>query len=278
MQAGAFEAYARNGEKNVIMFDTTWGTNRYGMKLGFFTTVGVNGETVILAGVLIMHETKASFEWAFERFKKCFKIPPAIIITDGDICIIGACESTLPDTIRLTCVWHLSLNFTTHIRPVLCFNWDTWCAVLNAWWRLAKQTDESARATFDADFQKIVDVVAALKPNVADARATAKHVAVLKWLEWLRSVKKTWAACYTWSMCTLGVHSTQVRARVLPSERCMLLLCVLLLSTPPFREAKLTSRTATCNVRHFCGAASRAALRVDPRRHQAAPDQQHAPH
>ena len=42
-QEGAFAAYARNERANVIMFDTTWGTNRYNMKLGFFTTVGLNG-------------------------------------------------------------------------------------------------------------------------------------------------------------------------------------------------------------------------------------------
>ncbi|KAG8463993.1 hypothetical protein KFE25_000161 [Diacronema lutheri] len=170
---GGFEAYARNETKNVIMFDTTWGTNRYNMKLGFFTTVGLNGETLILAAVIMMHETRSSFQWAFERFKECFKIPPAVIITDGDPGII---------------VWH---------------------AVLNAWWRLAKQTDVSAKATFDDDFQKIVDVVAALKPKGTDTRATAKHAAAIKWLEWLRSVKHTWAACFTWAICTLGVHSTQ---------------------------------------------------------------------
>lgn len=213
LQEGGFEAYARNETKNVIMFDTTWGTNRYNMKLGFFTTVGLNGETLILAAVIAMHETRSSFQWAFERFKECFKIPPAVIITDGDSGIIGACASQLPHTLRFACTWHLSLNFTTHIRPVLAFNWQVWHAVLNAWWRLAKQTDVSAKATFDDDFQKIVDVVAALKPKGTDTRATAKHAAAIKWLEWLRSVKHTWAACFTWAICTLGVHSTQVCAR-----------------------------------------------------------------
>lgn len=274
MQEGAFAAYARNERRNVIMFDTTWGTNRFGMKLGFFTTVGANGETLILAGVIMMYETKGSFEWAFERFIKCFKIPPKVIVTDGDVGIIGACASTLPDTVRLTCVWHLSLNFTTHIRPILCFDMASWRAVLNAWWRLAKQTDVSAQATFEADFQKIVDVVEALKPAAANTRATAKHKAALKWLDWLRSVKKTWAACYTWSTCTLGVHSTQV---------CW-----------PWPTPPAAAAPSSLHVQRFApnshripspvtpsvpvGAASRAALRVDSRRHQAARDAQHAPH
>ncbi|KAG8459395.1 hypothetical protein KFE25_013031 [Diacronema lutheri] len=63
---GGFKAYARNENRNVIMFDLTFGTNRHGMKLGFFATVGYNGETIILACViLIVKDTWAAcYTWS----------------------------------------------------------------------------------------------------------------------------------------------------------------------------------------------------------------------
>ncbi|KAG8460630.1 hypothetical protein KFE25_007357 [Diacronema lutheri] len=58
---GGFKAYARNENRNVIMFDLTFGTNRHGMKLGFFATVGYNGETIILACVILISTRRMGF-------------------------------------------------------------------------------------------------------------------------------------------------------------------------------------------------------------------------
>jgi hypothetical protein len=103
----------------VVLYDTTWGTNRYGMKLGCFTTVGRNGETIILAASLLMHETDDSFVWAFEQFRKAFRIPPSVFVTDGDPKMASAVSKIFPDSTKhMLCIYHLSLNFTEHIKPL----------------------------------------------------------------------------------------------------------------------------------------------------------------
>mmetsp|Transcript_17612 Transcript_17612/g.43805 ORF Transcript_17612/g.43805 Transcript_17612/m.43805 type:complete len:178 (-) Transcript_17612:811-1344(-) len=57
-----------------LQYDTTWGTNTWGMKLGCFTTVNPDGSTRILAGSIIMQETTATFEWTFSAFFRVFKM------------------------------------------------------------------------------------------------------------------------------------------------------------------------------------------------------------
>jgi len=105
------------------------------------------------------------------------------------------------------CVYHISLNFTEHIKK--CFSdFGDWKVVLDALWRVAKETDQ--RKANDAAFNQEFDAIVAYVEN-ADCTAKIKKGA-LKWLESLRERREKWAARYTWAVFTFGVHSTQVRS------------------------------------------------------------------
>lgn len=91
-----------------VLYDTTHGTNRYGMKLGCFTGVDNNGKTILLAVSLLVNEDTASFKWAFNNFAKSFSFVPDVMFTDGDRAMVAALRVMLPKCVHFLCVWHLS--------------------------------------------------------------------------------------------------------------------------------------------------------------------------
>ena len=70
----ARKEWALGGKENVLLFDPTHSTNRYGLKLCFFVTVGGTGQTVVLAFALIKHENIADISWAFRKFAEIFRL------------------------------------------------------------------------------------------------------------------------------------------------------------------------------------------------------------
>ena len=99
-----------------VLFDTKHGSNRYGLRLGIFSTVGRDGSTVLLAASLLAHEDQESFEWAFTQFKNAFGTHPHCIFTDGDKAMAAALRSTWPETKHLLCTWHLSQTIIKNTR------------------------------------------------------------------------------------------------------------------------------------------------------------------
>jgi len=77
---------------NVVIFDTTHGTNRYGLKLGLFVTVGSDLRTKIIALSLVSSEDIPSFQWVFQKFIRHFKLPPTVVFTDSDAAMKAAIE------------------------------------------------------------------------------------------------------------------------------------------------------------------------------------------
>ena len=200
----------------VVLYDTTWGTNRYGMKLGCFTTVGRNGETIILAASLLMHETDDSFVWAFEQFRKAFRIPPSVFVTDGDPKMASAVSKIFPDSTKhMLCIYHLSLNFTEHIKPLFPDQADFKVAT-DLFWKIAKETDAHSKERFQQDFDKLYTYV-----EEVNCTNETKYNSALKFLRSLEDRREKWASRFTWSNLTMGVHSTQVPlAALLRDKQC----------------------------------------------------------
>lgn len=101
----------------IVLYDTTHGTNRYGMKLGCFTGVNQNGRTILLAVTLLTYEDTLSFKWAFDKFQEAFSLKPDVMFTDGDLAMAAALKVGLvaAGTVHLLCVWHLAENLTKHL-------------------------------------------------------------------------------------------------------------------------------------------------------------------
>lgn len=104
-----------------VLFDTKHGTNRYGLRLGCFTTVGRDGGTVLLATAMMTHEDQQSFEWAFLQFKKFFGVQPHCMFTDGDKAMAAAMRTILPQTKHCLCIWHLSQTLIKNTKGNIHF-------------------------------------------------------------------------------------------------------------------------------------------------------------
>ncbi|NCG06736.1 MAG: hypothetical protein GWP37_07160 [Gammaproteobacteria bacterium] len=187
---------------NVLLFDITWGTNRSGMKLGCFTTVGKSGHTVILAFVLLDSEAVVALHWAFRCFAKHFKRHPATIFTDEGATILIAVASMQDEawkgTVHMFCTYHIAKNFYKHVHPAVRDTGE-WHSVNSAFWKLAKYSDTQ----FDP--QPLWDWI--LETVKKDAQPSAGAAVI--WLESLWVKRDHWLACLTWKHCSWGIHSTQ---------------------------------------------------------------------
>jgi len=82
------------------------------------------------------------------------------VFGDGDPGIPGAIADVFPDAKHKLCLWHLGNNFAVNIGPALGgVKSPEYKEAVNMWWRIAKETDERKRDTFDDDFDSLVDFV-----------------------------------------------------------------------------------------------------------------------
>ncbi|XP_043719780.1 protein FAR1-RELATED SEQUENCE 5-like isoform X2 [Telopea speciosissima] len=101
---------------DVVVFDTTYKTNRYKWPFGLFTGVNHNAQSVLFGCGLVANETKESFEWLFKAWMNAMgdKTPKAII-TDECTGIIPAVGSVFPQTVHRLCSWNVSKHALEHL-------------------------------------------------------------------------------------------------------------------------------------------------------------------
>ncbi|KAK1591500.1 hypothetical protein Q3G72_008684 [Acer saccharum] len=121
--ADAKSRRAYNFFGDVVVFDTTYDTNRYGMV--FATFIGVNNhcQSVIFGCSFLSDETTESFMWSFEQFKKSMSGgPPKVIITDQNPTMTKAIAHTFPNTVHKYCIWHILNKFSEKLNEVVYRN------------------------------------------------------------------------------------------------------------------------------------------------------------
>lgn len=132
-----------------------------------------------------------------------------MIITDGDVAIAIAIRAVFPSSRHVLCVYHLSLNFKTHIYPLFANDNEAWLRQNGRFWHIAKETDVRSRDTFDAEFDPLIEALADLDIE-PDTDKWKKRESAIAWLESLRTRRERWAYRFTWSEQTLGANSSQV--------------------------------------------------------------------
>ena len=79
---------------DVVVFDNTYKTNRFGMPLGIFTGVNNHGQSICFAGTIMCNESTESFVWTFNTFLKMVNNHvPKVFLTDEDYAIIKAVDT-----------------------------------------------------------------------------------------------------------------------------------------------------------------------------------------
>lgn len=84
----------------MALFDTTHGTNAYGVTLGCFTGLDANRRTALFKGYRSLAKKKMTHRQTFRRVFDCsratFPAPPAVLFTDGGIAMAAAARKVLP--------------------------------------------------------------------------------------------------------------------------------------------------------------------------------------
>jgi len=100
---------------DLVVMDTTFGTNRFRMKSITLCGKDNNNKTIIFSQGLIAQETKELFSWILNETKNYFNVDPKFVLIDADPALIGAVELTYPTANLKVCGWHTENNFKNHL-------------------------------------------------------------------------------------------------------------------------------------------------------------------
>ncbi|XP_042950292.1 protein FAR1-RELATED SEQUENCE 5-like [Carya illinoinensis] len=93
---------------DVVTFDTTYLTNRYGMPFALFVGVNHHGQSILLGAGLISSEDTETFVWLFQTWLQCMDgIAPRAIITDQDKAMKNVIAIVFPESRHRFCLWHI---------------------------------------------------------------------------------------------------------------------------------------------------------------------------
>ncbi|XP_073017887.1 protein FAR1-RELATED SEQUENCE 5-like [Primulina eburnea] len=109
-------AYTAFGD--VVVFDTTYNTNKYGMIFAPFVGVNHHHQTIVFGCGFLSDEKTDSFVWLLNKFLEAMpKGAPNLIITDQDPAMTKAIGEVFPKTIHRYCLWHILNKFPDKLNP-----------------------------------------------------------------------------------------------------------------------------------------------------------------
>ena len=107
--------------KNLLIIDTTFGTNRFRLPLMFGVIVSNMGRSIVAFWALTSSETQEEFEWVFKSFKECFLDHPENILTDECASFKAAIKSNFGNTNHYICGWHKSNSIRRALSSKGCY-------------------------------------------------------------------------------------------------------------------------------------------------------------
>ncbi|XP_043700220.1 protein FAR1-RELATED SEQUENCE 5-like [Telopea speciosissima] len=175
---------------DVVIFDTTFFTNKMYRPFGVFARFNHHRGVTIFGAALLYDETAESFKWLFQTFLEAHgQKNPITIFTDQDAAMAKAIVEILPKAWHGLCTWHIMQNgikhhgnLMKHGSPFLkdlnkcIFHYEDVEEFQNAWKKLRD------------DYQ----------------------LENISWLYRIYKIKEKWARCYMKYTFTLGVRSTQL--------------------------------------------------------------------
>ncbi|XP_073138914.1 protein FAR1-RELATED SEQUENCE 5-like [Henckelia pumila] len=172
---------------DVVVFDTTYNTNRYGMIFAPFVGVNHHHQTIIFCCGFLSDEKTESFVWLFNKFMEAMpKGAPNVIITDQDPAMTKAIAKVFPQTVHRYCLWHILNKFSDKLDPVT-FR-DHYQMIKNA---IANSTTPD---DFDRSWKEVIKC-AKLELN--------------GWLSLMYEIRHKWVPAYFNHVFSAGMSSSQ---------------------------------------------------------------------
>ncbi|XP_073133316.1 protein FAR1-RELATED SEQUENCE 5-like [Henckelia pumila] len=105
---------------DVVVFDTTYNTNKYGLIFAPFVGVNHHFQTILFGCGFLSDEKTESFVWLLEKFLQAMPSgAPKLIITDQDPAMTKAIAQDFPQTVHRYCLWHILNKFPEKLSPVI---------------------------------------------------------------------------------------------------------------------------------------------------------------
>ena len=184
--ATSMRAYSFFGD--VVIFDTTYNTNKY--KLIFAPILGINhhGQTVMFGCAFLSDESTESFVWLLKTFLEAMPggSPPKMIITDQDPAMKLAIAQVFPSTFHRYCSWHILNKFSDKIGAAKCN--DYYQDFKNCVWN--SETIEE----FDKKWKEVVE-----RSSLSDNG----------WLQSIYDIRASWVPAYCNHTFSAGMSSSQ---------------------------------------------------------------------
>ncbi|KAK1359958.1 hypothetical protein POM88_044432 [Heracleum sosnowskyi] len=105
---------------DVVSFDATYRTNKYGMVFIPFIGIDNHWKSVTFAAALLEKEDADNYKWACEAFKKIFGSSVKCIVTDQDPAMKIAIEECFPGVKHRLCMWHIMKKFPAKLGTLFC--------------------------------------------------------------------------------------------------------------------------------------------------------------
>jgi len=107
--------------KNLLIIDTTFGTNRFKLPLMLGTMINSLGKTVLAFFALVSSETIEHFQWVFSCFLECFGTPPDNVMTDECSSFAEAIKNKFNTSEHFICGFHKSNTIRRHLSKEGCY-------------------------------------------------------------------------------------------------------------------------------------------------------------
>ncbi|XP_057248318.1 protein FAR1-RELATED SEQUENCE 5-like [Beta vulgaris subsp. vulgaris] len=102
---------------DLVVHDTTYRTNKYGMICGPFVGMNHHQRNVMFGVGFLLNEDTDSFVWLFDSFLKSMGgRSPITIMTDQDAAMAKAISIVFPNVIHRLCIWHIGKNSINNIK------------------------------------------------------------------------------------------------------------------------------------------------------------------
>ncbi|XP_074270903.1 protein FAR1-RELATED SEQUENCE 5-like [Silene latifolia] len=101
---------------DVLIFDTTYRTNRYNLICGAFVCINNHSSNVMFGCAFLSDEKEESFQWLFNVFNEAMgdDLRPVSIFTDQDKAMKNVLEAVYPQSRHRLCQWHIQQNAISH--------------------------------------------------------------------------------------------------------------------------------------------------------------------